>query len=66
VVSFFRIIADAEQFPKFMTRVSMLPVSREFYEECLRTWVGIHDPVEQAVRWYVVARQSFGGIFGNS
>jgi len=65
-VNFFRIVSDPEFFAKFMTRVSMLPVSRELYEEHARTWAGLHDPIEQAVRWYYVARQSFGGLFGNS
>jgi DNA adenine methylase len=66
VVNFFRVIADADLFGKFMSRACLLPVSRELFEEYARTWPGIHDPVEQAIRWYVVARQSFGGIFGNS
>lgn len=66
VVNFFRVISDAETFAKFMARASLLPVSRELYEEFVRTWPAIHDPVEQAVRWYYIARQSFGGLFGKS
>lgn len=66
VVNFFRVVADAEYFGKFMARAALLPVSRELYEEFMRTWPAIHDPVEQAVRWYYVAQQSFGGMFGNS
>jgi DNA adenine methylase len=66
VVNFFRVIADPDLFGKFMARACLLPVSRELFEEYNRTWPAIHDPVEQAVRWYVVARQSFGGMFGNS
>ena len=66
VVSFFRVIASREYFGPFMTRVREMPYSRELYEECLRTWPAIHDPVEQAARWYFVARQSFSGIFGGS
>ena len=66
VVSFFRVIASREYFGIFMARVREMPYSRELYEECLRTWPAIHDPVEQAARWYFVARQSFGGIFGNA
>ncbi len=65
VVNFFRVISDVEMFGKFMARASLHPVSRELYEEYLRSWAGIHDPVEQAVRWYVVIRQCFGGQFGN-
>lgn len=66
VVSFFRVIASREYFGPFMARVREMPYSRELYEECLRTWPAIHDPVEQAARWYFVAQQSFGGIFGGS
>lgn len=66
VVSFFRVVASRDYFGPFMARVREMPYSRELYEECLRTWPAIHDPVEQAARWYLVARQSFGGIFGNS
>ena len=66
VVSFFRVLASRDYFGPFMSRVREMPYSRELYEECARTWPAIHDPVEQAVRWYMVARQSFGGIFGNS
>lgn len=66
LVNFFRVVADADYFGKFLQRVSMLPVSRVLYEEHARTWAGINEPVEQAVRWYYVARQSFGGVFGNS
>lgn len=66
VVSFFRVLASREYFGPFMARVREMPYSRELYEECLRTWPAIHDPVEQAARWYFVARQSFGGLFGNA
>lgn len=66
VVGFFRVIADVDYFSKFLARASLMPYSRELYEECARTWPAIHDPVEQAVRWFYVARQSFSGVFGNS
>lgn len=66
VVNFFRVISSKDYFGAFMTRVREMPYSRELYEECLRTWPAIHDPIEQASRWYFVARQSFGGIFGSS
>jgi DNA adenine methylase len=65
-VNFFRVISDVEYFGKFIARTSLLPVSRELYEEYMRTWPAIHAPVEQAVQWYYIARQSFGGMFGNA
>lgn len=66
MVNFFRVIADVDYFSKFLARASLMPYSRELYEECARTWPAIHDPVEQAVRWFYIARQSFSGLFGNS
>jgi len=66
LVNFFRTIADPDMFAKFLTKSIPLPVSRELWEEYLRTWPGIHDQIEQAVRWYYVARLSFSGEFGAS
>lgn len=66
VVNFFRVVACPEDFPRFHRCLIQLPYSRELYEEYLRTWPGIHDPVEQAIRWYYVARSSFAGLFGSS
>ncbi len=66
VVNFFRVISDIDYFGKFMARAALLPESREMYEEFLRTWPAIHAPVEQAIRWYYIAQQSFGGMFGKS
>jgi len=65
-VNFFKVVSDVDLFARFLSRVSMLPVSRELFEEHARTWAGIHEPIEQAVRWYYVARQSFGGMFAHS
>lgn len=66
VVNFFRVIADVDSFSKFIARTSLLPVSRELYEEYARTWSGVHDPVEQAIRWYLVIQQSFSSAIDNS
>lgn len=66
LVSFFRCVADPERFPRFLDRVQAMPFSRELWEECNRTWVAIHDPIEQAARWYYVARCSFSGAFGSA
>jgi DNA adenine methylase len=66
LVNLFRVLADVDYFGKFLARVTLLPFSRALFEEYARTWAGVHDPVEQAVRWYVVARQSFAGLFGNT
>ncbi len=65
-VGFFRVLANPTWFPHFLSRVSMLPCSRALYDEYVRTWQSVSDPVERAVQWYYVARQSFGGSFGAS
>lgn len=66
LVNFFRVLSDQHRFAVFLTRIQALPFSRELWEEYLRTWPGIHEPVEQAVRWYYVARSSFSGAFGTA
>lgn len=43
-----------------------LPVTSGTYGLCQNTWYATQDPLERAVRWYVVARQSFSGEFGCS
>jgi DNA adenine methylase len=66
LVNFFSVVADSFTFPQFFGRVSALPFARDIYEEYNRTWPGGREPLEQAVRWYYVARQSFSGLHGNS
>jgi DNA adenine methylase len=61
---FFTVLANPILFPHFWSRVTMLPYSRELYNDCLTTWYASQDPLERAVRWFVVARQSFSGEFG--
>ena len=63
LVGFFRVLADPAQFEAFHRRVGLLPCAREIYEEYMATWAEQTDPVERAARWFVVARQSFGGRF---
>ncbi len=65
-VNFFRVIADEHYFARFLSRVQNLPFSRALFEEYARSWSGIMEPVEQAARWYYVARQSFSGVHGVS
>jgi DNA adenine methylase len=66
LVNFFKVISDPDKFEKFHRKVALLPYSRELYYECVATWEEQADPVEKAWRWYVVGRQSFGGLFGSS
>ncbi|MGQ9555904.1 MAG: DNA adenine methylase [Anaerolineae bacterium] len=63
LVNFFKVLADEAAFARFLRKVQATPVSRALYYEFLKSW---HhpDPVEQAYRWFVVARQSFSGRWG--
>ena len=66
LVNFFRVLRDPEKFERFQRLVSLTPYSREEYNFCRNTWEGCTDDVERAYRWFVVARMSFSGQFGNS
>jgi len=66
LVNFFRVLRDPERFERFRRLVELTPYSREEWEFCRATWESCSDDVERAWRWYVVARMSFGGVFGAS
>jgi DNA adenine methylase len=63
---FFRVISDPKLFAEFLRRVAVLPSSRELYYQCCEEWESQKDIVERVWRWYVIGRQSFGGMFGSS
>ena len=63
LVNFFRVLRDPEKFQEFYRKVCLTPYSREEYYFCRDTWESCEDDVERAYRWFVVARQSFGGRF---
>ncbi len=65
LVNFFRVLRDKNKFQKFYEQVVLMPYSREEYYECLETWDKEEDDVQMAVKWFVVARQSFSGKFGD-
>lgn len=66
LVNFFRVLRDPEKFQKFYKQMCLMPYSREEYDFCKETWEKETDDVMRAVKWYVVARQSFGGQFASS
>jgi DNA adenine methylase len=66
VMGFFKVLRDKETFEDFMWLASHTPYSRELWEECNNSWREEQDPVMRAWRWWVVARQSFAGVFGSS
>jgi len=66
LVNFFRVLRDKEKFRQFYEQVCLIPHSREEFYYCRDTWEKEEDDVMRAVKWFVTARQSFGGIFGQS
>lgn len=66
LVNFFRVLRDPALAPSLFWKVAHTPYSREEWRHCVRTWEGCDDPVERAYRWFVVSRQSFGGMFGKA
>jgi DNA adenine methylase len=64
VMSFFRVLRDQPE--EFLRLAQLTPYSRELYNECRATWHEEPDEVRRAWRWWVVARQSFGGFFGRA
>jgi len=65
-VNFFRVLRDPEKFERFYHLVSLTPYSREEFYFCRETWEKCEDEVERAYKWFIVARMSFSGKFGNS
>lgn len=63
---FFMVLSDPELFAQFYRRVEALPYSRQLFNDARECWQNETDKIKRVVYWYVVARQSFGGDFGNS
>jgi len=63
VMGFFRVLRD--QPDELIRLCELTPYSRVMYHECLATWKNETDPIRRAWKWFVVARQSFGGRFGS-
>jgi DNA adenine methylase len=61
LVRFFRVLRDPEKFARFYHLACLTPYSREEYYFCRDTQEECEDEVEGAYRWFVMARQSFGG-----
>ena len=66
LVEFFRVLRDPRLFPEFFRRVQLVPYSRAEYITFRQNWQAPGDPIEQALRWFVVARWSFSGQWGSS
>jgi len=64
LVNFFRVLRDKEKFRQFYEQVCLIPYSREEFYYCRDAWEKEEDDVMRAVKWFVAARQSFSGVFG--
>ena len=63
LVRFFRVLQDDALFYRFHRLVNTMPFSREEYDEYRATWDKDADKVRSAAKWFLVARQSFSGVF---
>ena len=66
LADFFKVLADQGMFLRFCRKVGVLPYSRKLYMECAETWQRKRNMEERVWRWFVLARQSFGGVFGTN
>jgi len=63
---FFKVISDPELFKRFYRRVSVLPYHRQLFYDCCDNWKKEKDLIKRVSQWFVIARQSFGGVFYNN
>lgn len=61
---FFSVLCNPDLFELFYRRVVAAPYHRAIYEDALVTWRDEPDMIARVARWFIVARQSFGGRFG--
>ena len=66
LTAFFRVISREETFWRFRDRVALLPCARTMWKDFRLGWSQQEDDVERAAQWWLVARQSFAGVWGNS
>jgi len=63
LINFFRVLRDPLKFERFHHLVSLTVFSREEFHFCKARLQDTQDDVERARRFFVVARQSYGGDF---
>lgn len=66
LVNLFRVLRDPKKFRRLRRLAELTPCSREEYDNLRRRWDSLPTDVERAWAFFVVARQSFSGIFGHS
>ena len=66
LVNFMSVLRDQDMFSDFYNRACLSPYSRQEWLFCREHLNDDPDPVERARRFFVVARFSFSGRFGNA
>jgi DNA adenine methylase len=62
LINFYRVVQDPAAFARFVRIVQAIPVSRAEWEHARRRLAEVcADPVERAVRFFVLVRQSLAG-----
>ena len=64
VTGFFRVLRDRG--PEFIARCQFTEYGEGLWRDCRETWREEPDELLRAWKWFVVARQSFSGRFGES
>jgi DNA adenine methylase len=66
LVNFFRVLRDPAKWAELQRLAAVTPYSREEYIRFREGWARCEDDVQRAQWWFMVARSSFSGLFGNS
>lgn len=64
LVHFYRTLRDPEKAQRLFNFLSLMPFSREEFDFGSEHWDELDDDIARAAYWFIVARWSFGGIFG--
>jgi len=66
LVDFFCVLQDTRMFKKFYRMCQATPYAHLEYNRAREDWCTETDVVKRAHLWFIVARQSFSGLFGAS
>jgi DNA adenine methylase len=61
LMGFYRVLQNPDQFDRLLRLVSLTPYSRQVWSDCRQMWQTCDDPVDRAYRWFIMARQGWGG-----
>lgn len=64
LVHFYRTLRDPDKAAQLIQFLALIPFSREEFNFGCANWDTLTDDIAKAAYWFIVARWSFGGIFG--